>query len=225
MRVWVTRTRPGADATAARLRDLGHEPIVAPVLEVRILPSSVHLADIGALAFTSANAVDAFAAITAEGRTLPAFAVGDATAEAARRAGFDDVRSARGDVHALADLIASEGAAFLGAVLNPTAFEPTADLAALLAERDIDARIVPVYETAPVEPSEALATLASIDAALVHSPRAARRLAGLVDPQTDMLFACISEAAAAPLRAAGHEKVRSAPFPDEASVLKLLEDR
>ena len=83
MRVWVTRTRPGADATAARLRERGHEPVVAPVLEVRALPSSVHLADIGALAFTSANAVDAFAALSVEGRTLPVFAVGDASERSA----------------------------------------------------------------------------------------------------------------------------------------------
>ncbi|WP_415491802.1 uroporphyrinogen-III synthase, partial [Brevundimonas diminuta] len=41
-------------------------------------------------------------------RRHPVFAVGDATAEAARAAGFADVRSAAGDIHALARLIAAE---------------------------------------------------------------------------------------------------------------------
>ena len=40
-----------------------------------------------------------------------------------------------------------------------------------------------------------------------------------------MTFACLSEAVAKPLIEAGHEKVRQAPFPDEAALLKLSQDR
>ncbi|HEY3814434.1 MAG TPA: uroporphyrinogen-III synthase [Caulobacteraceae bacterium] len=213
MRVWVTRTQPGADATAARLRDLGHQPIVSPVLEVRRLKTTIDLDGVDALAFTSRNGVEAFSVLTNDGRALPVFAVGQATADAARACGFANVRSANGDVEALAALIASERP---GVVLHPTAREPAGELGV---------RSVAVYETVPVEPTDALARLKSIDAVLVHSPLAARRLAALVAPaQASPQFLCISQAAAAPLRAAGHEKVRSAPFPDEAALLKLLDE-
>ena len=222
MRVWVTRTQPAADATAARLCDLGHEPIVAPVLAVQPVNATIDLAGVDALAFTSRNGVEAFAALTSEGRVLPVFTVGDATADAARAGGFTTIHSADGDVAALAERIAS---AHPGVVLHPAAREPAGDLAGLLRERGVAARTVAVYDTVPVEPAEALAQLAVLDAVLVHSPKAARRLAGLIAPDAAQpLFACISEAAAAPLRAAGHEKVRSAPFPDEAALLKLLDE-
>ena len=56
------------------------------------------------LVFTSANGVAAFAALTPD-RALPVFTVGDATAEAARAAGFAAVRSAGGDIGMLAALL------------------------------------------------------------------------------------------------------------------------
>jgi len=92
-RVWVTRAEPGAARTAVRLTALGFEPLVAPVLAIRPLSPAIDLTDIAALAFTSVNGVAAFAARTPE-RDRPVFTVGDATAQAARDAGFTDVRSA-----------------------------------------------------------------------------------------------------------------------------------
>jgi uroporphyrinogen-III synthase len=60
-------------------------------------------------------------------------------------------------------------------------------------------------------------------AVLVHSPRAGRALAEAVAGlPTDRLFAaCISEAAAAPLRGVVAQ-VRTAARPDEATLLTLL---
>jgi uroporphyrinogen-III synthase len=225
VRVWVTRTLPGAEATAARLKAAGHDPLVSPVLAVRELSAEIDLTGVAAIAFTSPNGCRAFAALAKGGRGLPVFAVGNMTAEAARTAGFDEVMSAKGDVGALAAMIESECDPVSGDVLVPCAKEPAADLAGLLNARGFRARRIVVYETVPAEPTEALAALSSLGAALVHSPKAARRLAELVAPSAapKLLFACISEAAAAPLRHAGHEIVRSSPFPDEAGLLKLLE--
>ena len=93
-RVWVTRAQPGADRTADRLLALGYVPVVLPLLALEaIFQPNPDLSDVWALAFTSRNAVTAFAPLTPD-RALPVFAVGDATAEAARAAGFADVRSA-----------------------------------------------------------------------------------------------------------------------------------
>ena len=84
-RVWVTRAEPGASRTAARLGALGFEPVVAPLLTIRTLTPVIDLSGVAALAFTSVNGVTAFAALNAD-RDKPVFAVGDATAEAAREA-------------------------------------------------------------------------------------------------------------------------------------------
>ena len=96
MRIWITRAQPEAEATAGRIRALRHEPVVAPVLEVRPSLDAPALEGVGALAFTSRNGVRAFVALTPE-RDLQVFTVGDATAAAAREAGFTDVASASGD--------------------------------------------------------------------------------------------------------------------------------
>ena len=81
--IWVTRAQPGAGATADRLRSMSFEPLVAPLLEVRPLAGGpIDLTGVTALAFTSANGVAAFA-VRSEERSMPVFAVGGATAEAA----------------------------------------------------------------------------------------------------------------------------------------------
>jgi uroporphyrinogen-III synthase len=216
MKVWVTRAEPGASRTAQRLRALGHEPLVAPVLAVRALPAVIDLSDIGALAFTSANGVRAFAALTRD-RGLPAFCVGDATAHAAREAGFTAVASADGDVAALAEVIAQAGQGIAGTVLFAGAAEPAGDLVGALTRQGIKARAAAVYETE-------LTGAGAPDGAravLIHSPRAAAAIARL--PVMDLTAYCISPAAAAPL--AGRMPTAAAPEPNDASLLALLGNR
>jgi uroporphyrinogen-III synthase len=218
-RVWVTRTQPQADATAGRLTALGFTPLVVPVLEARARANAViDLVGVQALAFTSGHAIAAFAALSAD-RALPVFAVGDATAEAARAAGFAAVRSAGGDVAALADLIAG---AQPGLVLAPGAASPAADLAALLAARGVSAAAVPVYETVPTGAAPALG---QIDAVLVHSPRGAQlvaaHLAGRPEA-ADLAVHAISAAAAAPLADLPLKSLAVATHPSEGALLATL---
>ncbi len=227
--VWITRAQPGAAATAARVERAGRKALVSPVLEVRSLDPAIDVDGVAALAFTSANGVRAFAggrhASLLTGGAAPVFTVGEATAEAARAAGVEEDRLVvgGGDARALAERIAAAPPA--GMVLHPGAREPAADLAALLAERGVRARSAAVYETVAREPVEALARLDDIGALLVHSARAAAQVARVLeDNGARPTFFCISGQAAAPLIAAGHEKVFAAPFPDEAALLKLLSD-
>ncbi|MGH7026898.1 uroporphyrinogen-III synthase [Brevundimonas sp.] len=223
-RVWITRAQPGAARTAARLTALGFEPVVAPLLTLRPLPDALprflgdapDLNTVAALAFTSPNGVEAFAALTPLLRDRRVFAVGDATAEAARAAGFADARSAAGDIHALARLI--NASPIKGLILAPGAREPAGDLPALLPGRHI--RRLPVYaaeETDAVPPAD-------FDAVLVHSPRAARALAAVLSPDAaqNRLAVCISDAAAAPLNALNFAEIRTADAPDEPSMLTAL---
>lgn len=215
MRVWVTRAEPGAARTAERLRSLGHEPLVAPLLQVEHLPQVVDLSGVSALTFTSPNGVAAFSRVSAE-RGLPVFAVGDATAKAARDEGFATIYSAAGDLPALAALLRMQPPN--GVVLAPGPEEPSGDLQALAAP--VQVRPLVLYRT--------VATLAqppeTWDAVTIHSARAARQLGVKVGQgQAEGRLACaISAQAAAPIADLPFAAIRIAASPDEDALLEAL---
>jgi uroporphyrinogen-III synthase len=225
-RIWITRTQPGADATAERVRALGHEAVVAPLLAVRRIPDvAIDLKGVGALAFTSANGVRAFADLCGE-RDLRVFAVGAATAQAARAAGFRTVLSADGDVEALAEGIAARRSQMRGAVLHPGAAEPAGDLAGALEKHGVPARRAILYETGPasLSPDQAQALVRS-DAALLHSPRAAKALAAVLKahPAPHMRALGLSKAVIRPLARTPLAAKACPPFPLEAALLNLID--
>jgi len=225
LRLWVTRARPGAEATAERLAAMGHHPLVSPLLAVRRLTPRLDLTGVGAIAFTSRNGVAAFADLNPE-RALPVFAVGDATAGAAREAGFRHVRSASGDVTALAALITAEPVE--GAVLIAGPREPAGDLPGALKAAAVQARTAVLYAAVAAPGGRGLAALKAgkLDGVLIHSPRAARRLAdltgGLTPAAGPVPAFCISPAAAAPLEDSAAFAPSAADHPDEAALLSLL---
>ncbi|HEX5378066.1 MAG TPA: uroporphyrinogen-III synthase [Phenylobacterium sp.] len=225
-KIWITRAQPGADLTAIRVAALGHEPFVAPLLEVRLLEQpGVDLEGVAALAFTSANGVRAFAALSPV-RDLRVFAVGAATAKAAREAGFRQVLSADGDVAALAEGIAARKGELRGAVLHPGAAEPAGDLAGALAGPGVELRQVSLYDTGPATLTDAQrAELAGVDIALLHSPKAAQALASLLqrDPLPALRVLCLSKAVARPLARTTLAAKVCAPFPLEAALLNLID--
>jgi uroporphyrinogen-III synthase len=218
LRVWVTRTQPGAADTARALREAGHEPVVVPVLAVRPITNAVlDLSGVDALAFTSRNGVGALAALTAR-RDLPVFTTGEATAAEARAIGFGQVVSADGDVTALSALIARRAP---GLVLHAGAGEAAGDLVGDLAKAGVELRTVVVYETVEtgVAPPEA------IDAVLVHSPRAGRAVAHALEGcnTSHLRLYAISPAAARALAAPKFQPVAVAQYPNETALLKLLD--
>jgi uroporphyrinogen-III synthase len=219
MRLWVTRTEPGANRTAGRLRDMGHEPIVAPVLAYRALPgATVDLTDASALAFTSRNAVRVFADLS-DRRDLKTFVVGKGTADAASERGFEPVVAADGDIADLVDLIRAEGVG-PGVLVWPGPTEPAGDLVAALAD---DARVSyqPIYETHETGASPPSAA----EGVLIHSPKGARAVAKCLRPEraAQLSVFAISDAAAAPLSTLPFIRVAVAPRPTETALLGLIE--
>ena len=214
MKIWITRAEPGASRTADRLRALGHKPLIAPVIEVHPLPVAIDLGGVGALAFTSANGVRVFAGLCPD-RGLPVFAIGGATAEAARAAGFGPVVSADGDIDALARAIIAAEGRLAGAVLHPGAREPAGDLAGALNAAGMTARAITVYETRVLP----VTVPPGAEGVLIHSPKAAAAIAGAAIGQ--LTAYCISAAAAAPL-AGAVQRTAVAAEPNEASLLALL---
>jgi uroporphyrinogen-III synthase len=225
-RIWITRAQPGADATAERVRAMGHEAVIAPLLAVRNLEGvQVDLAGVAALAFTSANGVRAFSEKTGD-RSLKVFAVGAATAMAARQAGFRSVLSADGDVEALAERIGQRRTELRGAVLHPGAAEPAGDLAGVLERHGVEARRLILYETAPVVLADADAEiLLACDAVLLHSPRGAQVLAKLLKtrPAPKLRALGLSKAVVKPLARTPMAAKAFPPFPLEAALLNLIE--
>lgn len=225
-RVWITRASPGADETAARVRALGFGALVAPLLRVRSIPGArIDLDGVGALAFTSANAVAAFAALSPV-RALPVFAVGAATARAAWDQGFSRITSADGDVAGLARLLQNQPP-LAGAILHAGPAEPAGDLVGDLNAHDIPARAVAIYETIASPPDAASVDVAALDAVFLHSPKAARILADFLGhhPAPGLRAFCLSPAVARPLAGASVGPVEAAAEPTEAALLSLLAAR
>ncbi|WP_292068994.1 uroporphyrinogen-III synthase [Brevundimonas sp. UBA7534] len=217
-RVWITRAEPGAARTAARLLALGLEPLVRPLLAIEALaPDLPDLDAFSALAFTSVNGVAAFGALTPR-RDRPVFAVGDATAQAARAVGFDRVDSADGDLAALGRRIAASAT---GPVLAAVAETPAGDLAAAVRQAGgaVAVQAVAIYRarSTGATPPDAF------DAVLIHSPRAGRALADAGGAAlAHAAIAAISPAAAAPLQALGLSPA-VAPAPREDALLDVLQ--
>jgi uroporphyrinogen-III synthase len=224
--IWITRAEPGAAATAERVRALGHEALVAPLLRVRDIEDvRVDLEGVSAIAFTSANGVRAFSARTTL-RDRRVFAVGAATAAAARAVGFKTVLSADGDVDALAERIAQRKIELKGSVLHAGAAEPAGDLVGALTRHGVEARLLALYETDVVEiTAEDARRLTAAHIVLLHSPKAAKALLKVLKaaPSPNLRVLALSKAVLKPLARAAVATKAHPPFPLEAALLNLID--
>lgn len=214
-------TRPLRDSRTVEtaLRAVGHQAVIAPVMEVvPRTPPPIGLDGVQALLFTSQNGVRAFAAAH-ETRDLHTFAVGRSTAEAANAAGFGRVESANGDVDALADLVRSRLAPENGTLLHVAGTRVAGDLRGALESGGFTVRRDVLYEARPVDrlPEQAAIALrdGKVAGALFFSPRTAgvfARLvagAGLTPWLRGLVALCLSQAVAERLGDGAGNGVRS----------------
>lgn len=198
----VLRPEPGNAATAARITALGRATIRLPLFEAHALDwIAPDPENFDALLLTSANAVRLGGTLP----QLPVFAVGEATAAAARAAGLDVVHTGTGDA---ATLIAEAEARGIRHAVSLAGRDRTIERGGIVAE------VIAVYvmEPVPVDPRRLGGSVA-----LLHSARAARRLAELVEPAT-VRIATIS-AAVADAAGPGWEQVAIATFPDDPALI------
>ncbi|WP_232332967.1 uroporphyrinogen-III synthase [Novosphingobium aquimarinum] len=105
----VIRPQPGAEATATAARALGLDVHVHSLFAVRPLPwEPPPREQFDALLIGSANGMRHAGAGLAAYRGMPAYAVGDKTADAARDAGLDVVASGSGGLQEVLDAVAPE---------------------------------------------------------------------------------------------------------------------
>lgn len=232
MRVLVTRPLDDAHETAALLKSRGHEAVVAPLLTVRFHDGPpIDLSGVQAILATSANGVRAIAR-RSQRRDLPVFAVGSATALAARSAGFSDVKSAHGDAVDLAKAIPSWASADNGDLLHASGVEGEGRLAKALAASGFKVRTEFLYDVATTSTLPAAIEdelrADNIDAVMLFSSRSAAAFAkcvadaGLAPCVANLICLCISAATASALAPLKLSNVRIAQHPDQASLLDSL---
>jgi uroporphyrinogen-III synthase len=230
VRVLITRSLADAERTAVAVARLGHEPVLAPVITIRRKPRARPSGRFDAVVATSHHAFE-------DGepdreRRLPVFAVGGRTAEAARAAGFEDVRIAAGDAESLADLLRltlPRPARLL--YLAGRDRKPALETALQAAGYDV--AVVEAYLAEAVErwPASTLHALrgGTIGIALHYSRRSleiALRLAdqdGLGDALLLLHHACLSADVAEPLRRRDAASIAVAARSDEDGLLALLD--
>ncbi|MCF3933383.1 uroporphyrinogen-III synthase [Acuticoccus sp. M5D2P5] len=208
-RVAITRPEPHGSETAARLGAMGYETVLAPLL----VPSSEDgpgPADgIGSIALTSRFAAKVLAAHPAF-HHIPVHAVGDATADEARRAGFDRVSSAAGAVDDLFAMLRTAPEP----IVHMAGADQRGDLVERLRARGQDAERRAIYRMIPnaafPAPSE------PVDAALLYSPRSAEVFARLATGPAwrGVTLICMSPSVAAPVSATFPTVVAQAPNQD-----------
>jgi uroporphyrinogen-III synthase len=225
--VWITRTRPGADETARRLRAAGLEPLLAPVLETVPLEAVLELAPDEDLVVTSLAGLERAASLSVR-RDHAVYAVGDATAAAARAHGYARVVSAAGDGAALARLLLEEGSG--AGLVHASGLEVAADLVGTVVARGRRARQVVVYKTEPLDrlPETVQRALEAgrLAAVLVHSPRGAAAVARLLGPASARPRAALglSEACLGPLGTLGGLVRAAASAPTDAALIEAALD-
>lgn len=233
MRVLVTRPAGDAEETAALLRGRGHDPLIAPLLGVTYHDGhALHLEGVQAILATSANGVRAFARRTSR-RDFPVFAVGSQTAQAARDAGFTEVRNADGNSETLGAAVRGWADPKAGALLHAAGAQAEGHIARVLETAGYVVRTEVLYAVPAVAqfPPAARAALAEnrLEAVLLYSARGAQAFAdciasaALQSACARLIACCISEAAAKPLAGLAFKAVRIAARPNQAALLDCLD--
>lgn len=213
-RLAVLRPEPGNAATCARVRDAGHDAMALPLFTIVALGwTPPDPKEFDALILTSANAIRSGGAELARFAHLPVHVVGAETGRAAAAAGFGVASVGTGNAESLIAEAAANGvvrALHLGG--RETSIVATGIVAASIA----------VYASEPtdIDPGR-LATIVGATP-LLHSARAARRLAVLLArdgiDRRDIAIAAISPAVAQ-AAGSGWARVSIAAQPTDAALI------
>ncbi|UXS02520.1 uroporphyrinogen-III synthase [Agrobacterium tumefaciens] len=240
MRIVVTRPERSGKKTAAKLKALGHDPVPLPLfhpIHYGDLAGAALAAPKSALAVTSAEAIRALKPLGTSLTpyfTKPIFAVGEATADAARQAGFQNIFTAAGDGKSLATLVVENRALlsrsapllYLAGTPRAPSFEAGLQSAAIaftvaecyeMRENDF---LPDVWDAALVS--------AKVDVILLYSAEATQAFFRIATkpPYASALagtrFICMSENVKAHIPDAFSAQTRTAATPSEATMLEIL---
>jgi len=233
MRLLLTRPRADSERLAAELAGRGVASLIEPMLSIRrSRRQAPPLASVQALIFTSRNGVGAWCRLSGR-RDLTVFAVGDASAEAARSAGFRRILSAAGAVRDLVPLVAAQADPGAGELVHATGRDVAGDVAGDLAAMGFAVRTVILYRavarTRLTERCRRALAQGRLDGVVFFSARTARIFAGLIRAQgtkkdcRPLTAYCMSRRAADAARALPFHRVLAAHHPTSAAMIDLIE--
>jgi uroporphyrinogen-III synthase len=204
----VLRPEPGATATVERARDIGLDARAVPLFELEPIEWSVpedHQYD--ALLLTSANAARFAGERLRPLLALPVHAVGSATADAAREVGLRVASVGQGGVDELLKSLPSDLKLLHLAGEHRKLPSSPRRITAISAYRAREVRNPDLRDLRGC-------------VALLHSPRAGRRFAELIEDRASVAVAAISPAAVDEL-GSGWEIVEAADEPSDDALLAL----
>ncbi|NTF08800.1 uroporphyrinogen-III synthase [Agrobacterium rubi] len=239
MRVVVTRPEASGLKTAKLLRERGHDPILLP-LTIAVHDTNAAIAAFAktpaSLAVTSAEAIRALVGSGADLSTSlhrPLFAVGEASAKAARDAGFEAVITGGSDGTALAQRIADDDASHRGTVLYLAGTPRDQGFEHKLVDLNVPYETVEIYHMQPVpwprqQLQERIAD-APVDAVLFYSSEAARIFFALMEKEQRLeqlrhcKMICISSKVLSHVPAAFQNAAFASGAPSEFRMFDLLD--
>jgi uroporphyrinogen-III synthase len=211
-RLFVFRPGPAAHRTIEKAKAMGLEAVSTPLFELEAIDWALPDArSFDGIVLTSANAIHLAGEKLERLRALPVHAVGEASAVAARVAGFGVANVGNGGIDDLLALIGPE--------------ERLLHLCGEDRRKPKEARqqieVVPVFRAKSREGSGLGEELRG-QVAVLHSPRAAQRLSELVDmdARATVRVAAISQATA-DAAGDGWAEVRAAEKPSDTVLLAL----
>lgn len=209
----VTRPEPGNAATVERARKQGFDARAMPLFAARAIEWAVPVSgDFDALLLTSALAAELAGRGLARLSSLPAYAVGTATARAAMAAGLTVAMTGASNAQGLLDDMTSENIATILWLCGRerSEFDP----------RGAAITPLPCYAVDPVPPpagwAEAIAAPAVL---LAHSARAAQRISDLVGGARGHLALVAISASVAAAAGGGWRDLAIAGQADDAAML------
>jgi uroporphyrinogen-III synthase len=183
--ILVLRPEPGASVTVQRAQELGLDAFSVPLFEIEpVAWSPPDPEDFDGLLLTSANTVRHAGEQIKTLTGLPVYAVGGATAEAARDAGFEIALAGPAGVDRLLGLV-PPGLRLL---------HPCGEYRRMPSDPSHEITPLVVQAAKPVGRPDLSAARNVV--AMIHSPRAGTRFGELVGERRSILIAAISEAAA-----------------------------
>ncbi len=229
--ILITRTEPGAKASAMRLTQAGYTAITSPVLQVQ---SSAHpapdLDGVQCVIATSAHGVIFFAALPGAD-AVPLYCFAGASLEAALAGSIgDNVHTITANAEELTAMVQKERFPKGGAVLWVRGRHYAFDVKAALVTQGFAVREWEAYEAMAAdalnpETKEAFRK-GSIKAVLFHSARGAKVFLTLAQqenlPLGEIKAITISGEAAKPLGLAGFNAIHVAENPSEAAIMDAV---
>jgi uroporphyrinogen-III synthase len=234
--VLVTRPHPVADDFADKLKRDGMAAYVAPLMQYADLSADLSAATTAdAIIFTSAQGANVFAR-NSTFRDAPVFAVGEATAQAARRNGFTRVYTAAGDGRDLAALIISRKTSLaLSTLFHASGEDIAEDLGKLLEPEGMTVIRVAAYRAEIIDSFsdgiiDAL-TSGRITSVTLFSSRTAEAFARIMDHERltpaigKLEIVCLSQRIAEEIRRHKFKSIRVARTPHVQSMLEILREK